>query len=230
MSARQVSGLAACALLLLACDSPGEKKPVSAPLERSQIVEAKPADAAAGPVKPATLTPAAASAAPKAPRALCAGQMSGAGRPSPKKPLSQSVAAGEAALPEGLPLGGGYTWVNFWAAWCKPCKEEIPLLLHFERELAKSSPGFKLAFVSLDDDERQLTAFLAGQPPSGLRRSWWLKEGKEREEWLKGAGLDSDPELPFHLLFDPKGKLRCVVKGALEDSDLGSLKALVAGG
>ena len=130
-------------------------------------------------------------------------------------------------MPEGLSLGGGYTWVNFWAAWCAPCKEEIPRLFRFQQELAKSSPGFKLDFVSLDDDERQLTGFLAGQPPSGLRRSFWLKEGKEREEWLKAAGLENDPALPFHLLFDPKGKLRCVVKGALEDSDLASLKALV---
>ena len=58
------------------------------------------------------ITKVAASSAPKAPRALCAGQMATAGRPAPKKPISQSVASGEAALPEGLPLGGGYTWVN----------------------------------------------------------------------------------------------------------------------
>jgi thiol-disulfide isomerase/thioredoxin len=154
--------------------------------------------------------------------------MSGAGRPAPKKPLSQNVATGEAALPETLPLSGGYTWVNFWAAWCAPCKEEIPRLLRFQQELAKSPGGFKLSFISLDDDERQLNAFLGSQPPSGLRRTYWLKEGKEREEWLKAAGLDVDPELPFHLLFDAKGKLRCVVKGALEDSDLTSLKAVLA--
>ncbi len=234
MSARRnllhASVLAGSALVLMACDSTGEKKPVSAPLERSQIVEAKPSDAAAAAVKPAAVAPAAASVAPKPPRALCQGQMGGPGRPAPKKALSQSVATGEAALPEALPLGGGFTWVNFWAAWCAPCKEEIPRLLRFEQELAKTSPGFKLAFVSLDDDERQLTGFLATQPASGLRRSWWLKEGKEREEWLKGAALEADPELPFHLLFDAKGKLRCVVKGALEDSDLSSLRSLVSGG
>jgi thiol-disulfide isomerase/thioredoxin len=174
------------------------------------------------------VTPAATSAAPKPPRALCAGQMSNPGHAAPKKPISQSVASGEAPLPEALALGSGFTWVNFWAAWCAPCKEEIPRLNRFEQELVKSAPGFKLAYISLDDDERQLTAFLAGQPPSGLRRTFWLKEGKEREDWLKAAGLDADPELPFHLLFDAKGKLRCVVKGALEDSDLPALKALVS--
>jgi thiol-disulfide isomerase/thioredoxin len=212
-------------LALAACESPGDKKPVSAPLERSQIVEAK--AGAAAPSPSPQVVPVVASSAPKAPRVLCAGQMSGPGRATPKKPVSQSVAGGEVALPENLQIGGGYTWVNFWAAWCAPCKEEIPRLLRFQQELVKASPSFKLNFVSLDDDERQLGGFLSAQPPSGLRRSYWLKEGKERDEWLKGAGVEADPDLPFHLLFDPKGKLRCVVKGALEDADLASLRALV---
>jgi thiol-disulfide isomerase/thioredoxin len=212
------------ALAALGCEARADKS-VSAPQERSQIVEAKAAAPAASPPAPVVI---AASAAPKAPRALCAGQMSGAGRVVPKRPISQSVASGEAALPEAPPLGGGYTWVNFWAAWCKPCKEEIPRLMRFQQELAKTSPGFKLSFVSLDDDERQLTGFLAEQPPGGLRKSYWLKEGKEREDWLKSVAVELDPELPFHLLFDAKGKLRCVVKGALEDSDLKSLTALLA--
>jgi thiol-disulfide isomerase/thioredoxin len=209
---------------LASCDSPGDKKPVSAPLERSQVVAATAPTLAAAPTR---LTPVVASGAAKAPRAICAGQMSAPGRAAPKKPLSQNVASGEAALPAELPLGAGYTWVNFWAAWCAPCKEEIPRLLRFQQELAKTSSGFKLSFISLDDDERQLSGFLGSQAPSGLRRTYWLKEGKEREDWLKAAGLEADPELPFHLLFDPKGKLRCVVKGAVEDSDLPALTALL---
>lgn len=215
----------AAALCAVGCDN-GDKPPLSAPQERSQIVAAKAGDSAAKPA--AEVVPAVASSAPKAPRVLCAGQMSGPGRLAPKKPVSQSVASGEQPLPESLPFGAGYTWLNFWAAWCKPCKEEIPRLLRFEQELAKASPGFKLGFISLDDDERQLGEFLKEQPSAGLRRSYWLKEGKEREEWLKAAGVESDPDLPFHLLFDPKGKLRCVVKGALEDSDLAALRTLVA--
>ena len=215
----------ACLALATACNTADDKKPPSVTLERSQVVEAKPGAAA---TTAAPVTPAATSAAPKPPRALCAGQMSGPGRAAPKKPISQHVASGETELPETPTFGGGFTWVNFWAGWCAPCKEEIPRLNRFEQELAKTSPGFKLSYISLDDDERQLTAFVAGQPPSGLRRSYWLKEGKEREDWLKAAGLDADPELPFHLLFDKSGKLRCVVKGALEDTDLPALRALVA--
>jgi thiol-disulfide isomerase/thioredoxin len=226
MKQRAKAAILGVLLSLGACDTAGDKKTVSAPQERSQIVEAKAGSAAPG--LPLQVTPVVASSAPKAPRVLCAGQMSGPGRAAPKKPVSQSVASGEAPLPENLAFGGGFTWVNFWAAWCAPCKEEIPRLLRFQQELVKGSPGFKLELVSLDDDERQLSGFLSAQSPSGVRRTYWLKEGKEREDWLKAAGLESDPALPFHLLFDPKGKLRCVVKGALEDGDLATLKNLVA--
>jgi thiol-disulfide isomerase/thioredoxin len=225
MTSYRMACLGGLVLALGACDN-GDKQPVSAPQERSQIVEAKPG--AAAPAAPAEVVPAATSSAPKPPRVLCAGQMAAPGRSVAKKSVSQSVASGEPALPESLTFGGGFTWVNFWAAWCAPCKEEIPRLLRFQQELVKASPGFKLAFVSLDDDERQLSGFLGAQPASGLRRTYWLKEGKERDEWLKAAGLDSDPALPFHLLLDPKGKLRCVVKGALEDADLATLKTLVS--
>ncbi|HKY39264.1 MAG TPA: TlpA disulfide reductase family protein [Polyangiaceae bacterium] len=225
MSTRVV--VLSCLALATACDTADSKKPPSVTLERSQVVAAKPGQATTAAAS-APVTPAATSAAPKLPRVLCGGQSAGTGRILPKKPISQHVATGEAALPEAMLVGGGYTWVNFWAAWCAPCKEEIPRLNRFEQEIAKTSPGFKLSYISMDDDQRQLTAFVAGQPPSGLRRTYWLKEGKEREDWLKAAGLDPDPELPFHLLFDAKGKLRCVVKGALEDSDLPALSRLVS--
>jgi hypothetical protein len=85
----------------------------------------------------------------------------------------------------------------------------------------------RVAFVSLDDDQRQLEAFLNGQPANGLRSTLWLREGKEREDWLSGANQNQDPELPLHLLIDPRGKVRCSVQGAVEDSDFESLRALV---
>ena len=218
--------LLASALVSIGCDELSDKKPVSAPLERSQVVQAKANPA--GVSSSVSSSKAAASATPKAPRSLCAGQLSGPGKLAPKRPVSQAAAPGEQPLPEAMELSGAYTWVNFWAAWCGPCKEEIPRLFRFQAELAKVSPGFRVSFVSLDDDERQLNGFLAGQPASGgLRRSYWLTEGKQREDWLKAAELEADPELPFHLLFDAKGKLRCVVKGALEDEDLPALRELL---
>jgi thiol-disulfide isomerase/thioredoxin len=217
---------AALLLSLAVCSCQNDQqKPTSAPRERSQAVQA--ATPAATPAKPAAVVaPAAHSAAPKPRRSLCAGQMH-EGKALPKKPVSQASVPGTKALPDGLtPEAGSWLWVNFWAAWCAPCKEEIPRLVGWERELTQAGRRFRLAFVSLDDDERQLRQFLEGQP--ALRATYWLKEGKERDEWMKAATLDSDPELPIHLLVDPRGRIRCKVQGAVEDADFADLSRLLS--
>lgn len=225
----RLQALRFCALLALAlaCDTVPSKDAPMATNERSQAIEQK------GPTPVATPTtiPVAASqpAAPKKPRSLCGGKHEEAGRGFPKKRLSRAASKSVPALPEALSVGNGkWTWVNFWAAWCAPCKEEIPRLLSFERKLSAAAAPFRLSFVSLDDDERQLSDFLEGQPPSGVHASYWLKEGSEREDWLKAAGQTADAPLPFHVLIDPRGKIRCLIQGAIEDGDFAEISALVS--
>jgi len=213
--------------VLGACNTVSEKDAPMATNERSQAIAPK------GP--PTLSTPATIAvkttepAPPKKPRSLCAGKLAETGHAVPKKHVSRAAAKAAAELPESLPIGGGkWTWLNFWAAWCAPCKEEIPRLLGFEQKLQASGAAFRLSFVSLDDDERQLHDFLDGQPSSGLHASYWLKEGSEREDWLKAAGQNPDAPLPFHLLIDPKGKIRCVIQGAVEDGDYPEISGIVA--
>lgn len=144
-----------------------------------------------------------------------------------KRALARAAAPGESPLPEAVPVGGGgATWVNFWAAWCVPCKEEIPRLLAWEKTLAAEGIPFRVAFVSLDDDERQLHDFLAQQGAEGLRRTYWLREGSQREEWLAHVGMDTDPRLPVHLLASGRGETYCLVDGAVEDGDLDEVRRL----
>ncbi len=212
----------------LACDTVSEKEAPMATNERSQVVVQK------GPTPvstPATIAVASTQpAAPKKPRSLCSGKLAEAGHSFPKKKLSRAAAKAAGELPETLSVGSGkWTWVNFWAAWCAPCKEEIPRLLGFEQKLSAAGAPFRLAFVSLDDDERQLNDFLESQPATGLHASYWLKEGNEREDWLKAAGESPDAPLPFHLLVDPKGKIRCAIQGAVEDGDYAEISGIVAG-
>jgi len=220
-----------CAALLLslftACKE--EEHAASAPRERSQAVQAaQPASQAVTPTAltaSPTATPQASTPhAPKPRRALCDGHLQ-EGRPLPKKHVSQANVAG-GSLPEHLAAdASGFLWVNFWAAWCAPCKEEIPRLRTWPAELAKRGRKLKVAFVSIDDDERQLRQFLES---GALGSTYWLKEGKERDEWLKAAGIDTDPELPVHLLVDGHGRIRCKVQGAVEDADAAELARLLA--
>jgi thiol-disulfide isomerase/thioredoxin len=220
-------GLVYAGMGLLACDSVPNKDAPMATNERSQAIEQKgPAPASA----PATIPAATSQPAPKKPRSLCSGKLEEAGRSFPKKHLSRAAAKSAQALPESLLVASGkWTWVNFWAAWCAPCKEEIPRLLGFDKKLSAAGAPFRLSFISLDDDDRQLSDFLEGQPADGLHASYWLKEGSEREDWLKAAGQSPDAPLPFHILVDPKGRIRCAISGAIEDADFGEISGIVAG-
>lgn len=223
----RLPALALSCALLGGCEADPSKKVSNAPRERSQaIADHAPANSGAAPKVTAA---AVASVAPKAPRALCAGQLGEPGKTFPKKPIGRSAAAGAPEVPESLAVGAGkWTWVNFWAAWCAPCKEEIPRLYRFERELSKAGKAFRLAFITLDDDPRQLEKFLSEQGTDGLRSTYWLREGKEREEWMAAASMEPDPALPVHLLVDPRGKVRCTVKGAIEDGDYSRILALIS--
>lgn len=171
--------------------------------------------------KPAAGSPEPSEAPSAEPRQLCAGQWEKAGKPFDPPESSRASSPGFDPPAEDIPTGGGaLTWINFWAAWCKPCKEEIPRLRSWEEKLnASGNERLRLVFVSLDDDERQLEAFMEEQPASGLKQTYWLTDGKQRSDWLESVGMEDDPELPTHLLVDAKGKIRCILQGAVEDSD-----------
>jgi thiol-disulfide isomerase/thioredoxin len=123
---------------------------------------------------------------------------------------------------------GQWTWINFWAAWCGPCKEEMPRLLSWRDRLASAGTPVQLVFVSLDDDGRQLDGFLAAQPPEGVRSTLWLPDGPTRADWLKSLRMSSAPELPEQAIISPSGRVRCFVEGAVEDGDYAEISAMVA--
>ncbi len=213
----------ASAMGLGACDNQEKKAPI-APRARSQAVH--------GPAirgEPTTAPPEAPSAEPpKQPRQLCAAGAASTGRRLPNETLSARAKPGE-SLPstELTRARESWLWVNFWAAWCAPCKEEIPRLLRWQKQLHAEGTPVELVFVSMDDDERQLDRYLAAGG-DGLSSTLWLREGKERQAWLEAAALEADPELPLHLLIGPNGKVVCTIQGAVEDGDYSVVKALLA--
>lgn len=78
-------------------------------------------------------------------------------RPCSDLPLADAAADGEDALPalELACLGGdgsvdlsrlrGPAVVNLWASWCRPCREELPLLARLDAEV-----GDEVAVVGID--------------------------------------------------------------------------------
>jgi thiol-disulfide isomerase/thioredoxin len=172
----------------------------------------------------ATQTAAPAPTARPAERKLCAGQSP---RSAPKGTLKTAAAPDATAPPATLPLGvGKWVWINLWAAWCGPCKEEMPRLLAWQEKLRSAGVLIDLAFVSMDDDERQMKRFLESQPANGVRATYWLPEG-ERGGWLGSVGLKESAQLPVQLLVAPSGQVACVIEGAVEDRDYAGIAAFV---
>jgi thiol-disulfide isomerase/thioredoxin len=167
-------------------------------------------------------------AAPAAPRQLCVGQ---APRPAPSSSgggLATVSAAGSAPPPASIGFGvGKWVWMNFWAAWCKPCQEEMPRLLGWQQKLRAAGVLIDLAFVSLDDDQRQLQRFLEAQAGTGVRASYWLPDEAPRAAWLKALGVKETPELPVHAIAAPSGQVTCVIQGAVEDVDYPAIAAFM---
>jgi thiol-disulfide isomerase/thioredoxin len=53
-------------------------------------------------------------------------------------------------------LKGKVVFVNFWATWCGPCQEEIPLLIDMQNKYA--SKGFTVLGVAMDDEGKSVVA------------------------------------------------------------------------
>lgn len=104
---------------------------------------------------------------------------------------------------------GKWTWLNFWATWCRPCVEELPML---RTELASSSVS--LLFVSADSSDQALTDFRAAHAFTDA--SPRLVDPAALETALSAVGFRGASSLPVHVLIDPRGKARCVRAGAVE--------------
>ncbi len=218
MKTTRISAAVAMAAALAGCD---DHKPDLAPppsvTGRANVVTAKPtATTSAPPVQTAAL--------PGPARQLCAGQKQ---RNAPKGTPKTAAAPDATTPPPTMPIGvGKWTWINLWAAWCGPCKEEMPRLLGWQKKLSDAGAMIDLVFVSLDDDERQMRRFLETQPATGVRATYWLPEG-ERAGWLGSVGLKESPQLPVQILVAPSGQVACVIEGAVEDRDYPALAAVM---
>lgn len=205
----------ALALLALGCD---EKKGSTTGGRSESVIGSATASVSASASAPAPI----ASNAP--PRKLC---LDSTGRTFPKQPNVKVIDSAGAITAASIDMRGNFTWVNFWAAWCGPCKEELPRLRAWKSKLVGQGVKFELALISLDDDERQLQLELAKQTDPGARKSLWLPDGALRTAVLSPLKMTSAAALPMHALIDPEGKVRCFVDGAVEDRDFDEVARLV---
>jgi thioredoxin 1 len=86
--------------------------------------------------------------------------------------------------------------VDFWAAWCGPCKMIAPLL----DEIAKESEGrFRIAKVNIDDDPALMQRFNVRAVPTLL----FFNGGALRDQFVGGAPKKAIVEKLTNLAANP---------------------------
>jgi len=93
-------------------------------------------------------------------------------------------------------LKGQVVYLNFWATWCIPCKEEMPALNTLSKELAG-----KVRFLAFDADENEGQALMAQYGRDlGLSLPLVWDEGKASRTYLVTG-------LPMSLVIDRNGTI-----------------------
>ena len=148
------------------------------------------------------------------------------------RPAGLAPAAADAAVqalwrlklqaPDGQPLAldtlqGTPLLVNFWATWCPPCVEEMPLLDAFYRE--NSTSGWQVIGLAIDQPS-SVRRFLVRTPvtfPIGFA-------GLDGTELAKSLGNTSGG-LPFTVVFGADGSVRQRKMGQVTTAELAAWKA-----
>lgn len=116
------------------------------------------------------------------------------GTNSPKFTDYENYAGGTTSLDD---LKGKYVYIDLWATWCGPCKEEIPAL----KEVEKAYHGKNIAFVSISIDRKDKyeawKAMIAEKELTGIQL--YASEDQKFMNDYKVSGI------PRFILIDPTG-------------------------
>ncbi len=111
-------------------------------------------------------------------------------------------------------LRGKVVLLDFWASWCAPCKEELPLLDDMAVRL--KGKGIEIVGLSIDENRADAEQFLA------LKSDWSLTLGHDPEQ--KTADRFKPPKMPTSYVIDREGVVRQMNAG-FERSDLQRIEA-----
>ncbi len=106
-------------------------------------------------------------------------------------------------------VGNKVVALNFFATWCKPCRQEIPELSRYA--VKHMDEPFVLLGINVDEEEASVTDFVGKYEiafPVGIDDGGYIS---------KKYGVDS---LPTTVLIDPQGKLILYETGAVSNADV----------
>jgi peroxiredoxin len=112
-------------------------------------------------------------------------------------------------------LRGKVVLLDFWASWCKPCREELPVLEALQKKYGEN--GLVIIGVNVDKDEASARKFLQDNK---LKLSFTLANDAQH----KVAGSYEPPTMPSSYVIDRAGKVRFVHEG-FRASDAAKMEA-----
>lgn len=119
---------------------------------------------------------------------------------------------------------GQVVFVNFWATWCPPCRDEMPSMVALGQELASRYPGqFKMIAVSVDDDVAAIRSYFAsppfGGPPPAMTVAHDADQAVTRAYYAQARGFAPDLKFPETYIVDKAGRLVAYIVGPRDWSD-----------
>jgi thiol-disulfide isomerase/thioredoxin len=116
---------------------------------------------------------------------------------------------------------GQVLFVNFWATWCPPCREEMPSMLQLARELTARHPGkFRMVAVSVDEGWPEVEKFFGGRLPAGIDVVLDPEQKATRDYYCSVRGGCPDSyKFPETYIVDASGRLVNYVVGPRDWSD-----------
>jgi thiol-disulfide isomerase/thioredoxin len=126
-------------------------------------------------------------------------------------------------------LRDGPVLLNFWASWCPPCVEELPLL---DRAASELEGSLRVVLLNVGEPHDTVAPFLEGL---GVAAPLVLRDARDEERPLPDGVVPSRSVaqvyqtfgLPTSLLLDERGVIRARVSGPVSDASLRALLARV---
>jgi thiol-disulfide isomerase/thioredoxin len=98
-------------------------------------------------------------------------------------------------------LRGKYVYIDVWATWCGPCRQEIPFLKKVEEKYHGKNIEFVSISVDVLKDHEKWKTFVSEKELGGIQlfadKDW-------SSEFMKSYGINS---IPRFILIDPKGNI-----------------------
>lgn len=138
-------------------------------------------------------------------RSLDAAVRDGKRPPAPDHVLPELEGAGTKSLAD---YRGKVVFLNFWASWCNPCREEVPLLTRFQKKLGDR--GTVLG-VTYKDDPTDSRAFAV---------KYGINYPSLRDSQLQLAPEYGTRALPETFVIDGRGRLVAVSRGQVSEEFL----------